>query len=228
MRIGLAVVLALSLSYPAVTSAGTIRPWLAGHGSIATYSMSDVNSDIGDINAAIVGTGLTMNEIHSGFGLGAMLGLDLSDRFSAGLGYDHLSASSEVGDATGSLTYDFPANAFRVFGQYSFTGVSASGGYLGASAGLIEEAGSVTAASTGAGSLKGNIEGTGGLLELFVGGDWWAAPQLAIYGSGGYRHAKIGEAKINGSILYLPNGQKEGIDYSGLLLRVGLKFAFTK
>jgi hypothetical protein len=223
MRLSPAVILMVTLVSPA--TAGTGHAWLGGHASYATYSMSDVNSDIGDINAAIAGTGLTMREIHGGFGFGALFGFDVSDRFSLGLGYDHLTGSSDVGDPSGSIKYDFPANAFRVFGQYSFTGMSTSGAYLGAAGGFIRETGSVSVSVTGQGSASADIKGSSGLFEVFLGGDWWAAPQVALTGSGGYRYAKISEAKVNDNIIYLPSGQKESIDYSGLVLRAGIKFA---
>jgi hypothetical protein len=85
-----------------------------------------------------------------------------------------------------------------------------------------------TSAVAGQGSINGNIEGSGGLFELFAGGDYWAAPQFALTGSAGYRYAKITENKIDGEIIYLGNGEKETIDYSGIYVRAGFKFALTK
>jgi hypothetical protein len=108
-----------------------VRPWIDAHGSLSTYGMTDVNSDIGNVNALIAGTGLSMDEVHGGLGLGVMFGIDLSDQFSIGVGYDRLYASSDVGDETGSIKYDFPANAVRGFGQYTFTGPGSSRAHIG-------------------------------------------------------------------------------------------------
>ena len=228
MRSGPVVVLVSLMMCPCLASAGTVRPWLGGHGSLAKYNMSDVNGDIGNVNAIVAPFGLEMNEINGGTGLGVAFGLELRSGLSIGLGYDRLFGSSEVGDASGSIKYDFPADAFRVFGQYSFSGAGASGIYLGGSAGLIRDAGSVTVAVTGTGSVSGDVEGSGGLFELFAGGDWWAGARFALTGSGGYRYAKISENKVNGDTVYLANGQKESIDYSGIFARLGFKVALTK
>ena len=174
------------------------------------------------------GSGPQMDEVHGGLGLGVAFGLALPSRFSLGVGYDRLFASSDVGDASGSIEYDLPANAFRGFFQYSLPSAGMSGAYLGSSLGLVTEAGSATVSISGQGSVKGDLKGTGALFELFAGGDWWAAPQFALSGSAGYRYAKIGETKINGSTAYLPNGEKESIDYSGIFARAGIKVALVK
>jgi hypothetical protein len=204
-----------------------VRPWLAGHGSYATYSMSDVNSDIGSLNAQLEGSGLEMDEIHGALGFGLAFGLELPNRFSVGIGYDRLPASTDVGDASGSIEYEFPANAFRAFGVYSFSGPGAMSAQLGGSLGVVQEAGTIGVTVTDVGSYRGNIHGTGGLLELFVGGDWWTAPQFALTGSAGYRYAKIGELTLGGETIYLPNGEKESVDYSGVVVRLGIKYALT-
>ena len=236
----LAVVLVVLVVSPSVASAGTVRPWLGAHGSLATYRMSDVNSDVNNFNAH-AWSGLQMDEIHGGLGVGAAFGLDLPGRVSVGLGYEHLYASSDVGDASGSLKFDLPANAFRGFLQYSFAGVGPSGAYLGGSLGIVSESGSVLVPVVGCDRCaialpafeKRDIKGSGGLFELFAGGDWWAAvqvphgrpePVFALSGMTGYRYAKIGETKVNETV-YLANGEKESIDYSGVFARVGFKVA---
>jgi hypothetical protein len=86
----------------------------------------------------------------------------------------------------------------------------------------------VSLSVTGVGSFKGNIDGSGGLFELFAGGDWWTAPQFALSGSAGYRLAKIKETKIDGEVVYRSNGDKMSIDYSGVFVRAGIKFTLMK
>ena len=228
MRSSAAAVLVLSMVFPSLAHAGSVRPWFGAHGSMSTYSMSDVNRDISNFNAAIAGSGLSMDEIHGGLGLGMTLGIDLPSPFSIGVGYDRLSASTDVGDASGSIKYKFPANAFRAFGQYSFSGAGASRGHIGGALGLINEAGSVTVEITGQTPFEENVHGSGALFELFGGGDWWASPQFAITGSAGYRYAKINEIKVLGEVVYISPGEKESIDYSGIFARVGIKLALAK
>ena len=190
--------------------------------------MSDVNNDIANLNAALAGTGLRMDEIHGGLGVGVAFGIELPTRVSFGLAYDRLGASTDVADSSASITYDFPANAFRAFGQYSFSGAGAAHAHVGGSLGLIQEAGSVGVAITDGGFASEDIHGSSLLLELFTGGDFWAGPQFALSASAGYRHANVGEIKVNGSTVYLSNGEKYSIDYSGVFIRAGIKVALTR
>jgi Outer membrane protein beta-barrel domain len=224
MRTQAAATLLLFALCPTFALAGTIRPWIGAHGSFATYSMSDVNNDIGNTNASLAGTGLSMDGVHGGLGLGLSFGLELTDHFRLGLGYDHLSASTDVGDDTGHINYDFPANTLGLFGQYAFPAPGAFSPYLGGAVGLVSEAGSVSVVITDLGAFKGSLKGSGGLFEVFAGGDWWTAPRFALAGTVGYRHAKIDEIKLAGDILYLANGDKYSIDYSGVFVQAGIKF----
>lgn len=220
MRSSAAVVLVLSILVPSMAFAGTVSPWMSAHGSMATYGMSDVNDAIGTINAGL-GSGLEMKEVKNGFGVGGAFGLELPSRFSIGVGYDRLLASSDVSD--GSTEFNLPANAFRAMAQYSFAGIGTSGAYIGASAGMILAAGSMTELG-----VTSDVEGSAPMFEMFTGGDWWAGPQFALTGSAGYRYAKIGEFKVGGDTAYLTNNEKATIDYSGIFARAGVKFALMK
>ena len=215
------------LLIPAGTRAAGFRPWVGASGSWATYSMSDVNRDIGDINTQLAGSGITMDEINNGFGFGATLGGDFVGSWSIGVGYDRLFANSEVGDATGTLTYDFPANAWRAFGEYRFPSSTQVSPRIGVAGGLVSESGSIELSAPGFGTLTGDLEGSGPLFETYAAGDWWAAPQFAVTGSLGYRYAKIGEVKIQGQTVQNVDGSKYTIDYGGFNARLGLKVAFT-
>ena len=215
----------LSLPLAGIATAAEPVTWFDFHGGWSTYSMSDVNADIGSINAQLAGSGLHMNEVSGGGALGVALGLGLHRGFSLGAAYDRLSGSSEVGDATGSIRYDLPANAFRLFAEYAFNGQRASGAHVGASAGVVSEAGSVSLLGSGFGAIN-DIQGSGPLFEAFVGGDWLANRYVGLTGSAGLRAAKIEEIKINGTTVYLAPGRKEAVDYSGAFVRAGLKLVF--
>jgi hypothetical protein len=226
MRATVLAVIAVSFLAPASSRAAGFRPWAGVSGSWATYSMKDVNNDIADINATIAGTGLQMDEIHNGFAMGAMLGGDFDNQITVGIGYDHLFASSEVGDATGSLKYDYPANAIRALGEYRFPSTSQFQPHAGMALGLVAAAGSVKLSQAGVGAVSGDVSGTGPLAEFYGGGDYRVAPTLFVNGSLGYRYAKIGEIKIQDQTVLNPDGSKYALDYSGLLIRLGLKLAF--
>lgn len=212
----------------ALASADTMRPWVGVHGSLSTFGMSDVNDDIGSVNSSLAGTGLAMDEIHGGFGLGGSFGVEFRGPFSAGVGYERLFASTDVGDFSGSLKYDLPANAYRAFAQYSFVEGPTATWSLGAGLGAVSEAGKVTLTVTGVGSDSAHLKGSGPMFELYAGGDAWANPQLALSGAVGFRYAKIGEITVDGNTLYTANGDKYTVDYTGLFARFGLKFGMAQ
>ena len=221
----LAVALPLTLATAALASADELRPWIGIQGSLATFGMSDVNDDIGNVNSGLAGTGLSMDEIHGGFGVGASGGIEFRGPFSAGVGYERLFASTDVGDFSASLKYDLPANVYRGFAQYAFVEGPTTTWALGSALGIVSEAGKVTLTVTGVGSDSAHLKGSGPLVELFAAGDAWASPQLALSGSVGFRYAKVGEVTVDGNTLYTPNGDKYTVDYTGLYARIGMKFA---
>jgi hypothetical protein len=220
--------LALVLTLPTVVSAGASRPWLAVSGGWGTYSMSDVNSEIRAVNDTLAGSGLTMDEISGGFGFGLTVGVDLPSRVSVGFGYERLSASTDVGDFSGSVTYKLPANAFRATVGYRFPTERTVAASVGFGLGLVKEAGSLELVVTGAGAASADLSGSGPLLETFVGGDWWAAPQFALVGSAGYRYAKVREIRVQGMTAYNADGSKYTVDYSGIVMRLGFKVALSR
>ena len=59
------VVVGASLLIPASSAAAGFRPWVGINGSWATYSMSDVNNDIGEINTQLAGSGLWVGDLSA-------------------------------------------------------------------------------------------------------------------------------------------------------------------
>jgi hypothetical protein len=186
--------------------------------------MTDVNKAVDGINDRIVGTGLSMNEISNGLGVGVTAGLDVSRKFSAGLGYEQLSASTSTGDRMVTFMYKFTANAFRAFGEYKLQEQGRLGLHVGLGAGLVSEFGLIEVAGLSARDLTG----TGPLVDASVGTDWWFKPQLALTGSAGYRHARVSELKLAGRTFRNFDGSKIAADYSGVLVRLGFKLAWTR
>jgi hypothetical protein len=204
--------------------AGPAKPWFAVGGGFDTHSMSDVNADIDNLNAAIFP--LRMDNVTSGFAFGAALGVDITSQVSLSAHYDRLLASTDVGDATGSIKYDFPANVFGARVQYlrPYGGRSSFG--IGGGLGLVSAAGKVSLIVSGVGSVTGDVSGNGPVAEGFFCGDLRASDGFAIAPLLGYRYAKISETKVRGQIIYNADGSKYALDYSGLLARVMLKFGF--
>jgi hypothetical protein len=223
-RITLIVLLLLVVAVP-VASAGTPRPWLSGSLGGSTYAMGDVNDDIGNVNLSLAGSGLSMDEINSGLGLGVAFGIDFPGGFAAGVGYDRLSASTDVGDATGSLEYKMPGNLVRAFGRYTFANAPKAKGFLEASLGRVSTAGSVKLTAVGFGSTSADLEGHGLALEGSGGIQVWVAPQFALSGSLGFRHAESKDITVDGDPAYNASGGRYSVDYSGLFLRAGATVA---
>jgi len=197
-------------------------PWFQGYFGGSTYAMGDVNDNIGQINATLAGSGLSMEEVTKGFNFGAAFGLDLGTGFSIGVGYDRLMGKSDVGDWSGSITYDLPANLYRALARYAFESGGNTQGFLEASGGGVTSAGGITLAITGAGSQTVHFDGSGAAFEVGGGVQTWVAPQVALLAAAGYRHASIGKITVDGQRIYDANGGDFALDYSGVFLRVGL------
>lgn len=227
MRIFAACIAAL-VALPSIASAAA-RPWIGVDGSWGTYAMSDVNDDLASLNAALAGSGLSIDEIHGGAGLGARFGVDTESRWSAGVGYERLFASTDVGDATGKIEYKLPANSFRAFGAYTFPAEGPVSANVGFAVGMVSSSGSVEISDySSPPPIEVKLEGSGALIEGLLGGELWAAPQFALTGSAGFRYAKIGELKADGQTVVNQDGSKYTLDYSGFLIRLGVKVAFTR
>lgn len=212
---------------PALATAG-VRPWFSGAIGGSTYDMTDVNDEIGVINGFINGTGLQpMDEITKGLNFGLAFGLDVGSGFAVGVGYDRLNGQSDIGDASGSIEYDLPANLVRAFGRYSFESAGRASGFLEASLGSVSSAGTISIAITGVGSVTGDVEGSGLAFEGAGGVSLWATPQFAVTGAAGYRFAKVGNVTVDGTRVYAPNGSDYSLDYSGLFVRTGITVAFA-
>ncbi len=234
----LSVVAACAIASPALAAAPT--PWLTVAGSWATYAMNDVNEGIGVTNTfgpMLDVTGLTigrMNEVNNGFGFGVAAGVDLPAGLALGLGYERLFASTDapftlattIGDISGTMTLKLPANAFRALAEYRLPAPGPLSVRLGVAGGVVSHAGGLEVSVSG---LKQTLDltGTGPLFEGYLSGEWRSAPMLSFLGSAGYRYAKINDIKAEGFGLSetVPG---MSVDYSGLLLRLGLKLSLTK
>jgi hypothetical protein len=218
LRLGFKLPLTAPAGAPAATVGAGVKPWIGISGSWGAYAMGDVNRDIADRNRELAGTGPSLNRIHGGFGLGASAGLDFPARLSLGIGYDRLAAATEAGGGAGSLKIRHPANTFRALAEYRLPGRGNLEARLGVAGGTVMEAGSESVKFTGSGPL----------LEAYASSDWRATPHLALTASLGYRYAKVSEVKAGQEVMFKADGSRFTVDYSGVLLRLGLKAALAK
>ncbi len=218
---------ALLLSIPSISQSAP-GPWISGNFGGSLYSMNDVNDDIGNINAQLAGSGLSMEEITKGPSLGVAAGIDLPNGFGFGIGFDRLPASSDVSDASAAIEYNMPANLVRAFGRYSFSNTGQTRGFVEASVGRITTVGDVRVSVLGSGSVSADLEGSGLAIEGCMGGEHWTTPQFALTGSAGFRHAKSSKVTVDNTPIYTASGEDYTVDYSGLFVRLGLKVVFSK
>jgi hypothetical protein len=190
-------------------------------GGWSTHSMSDVNDELQILNALIAP--LSIDEISGGATYELGVSIPLSSALELGLAYERFSPSSDVGDATGSISYDFAANTYRAFLLYGFPSTSKFKVGIGGALGIVSSAGQVEIRETGGDFASGSVSGSDLLLEGFVHGDYWVSPRVAVFGDAGFRYAKVGEIEVRNTPIYTDTGDRYSVDYSGLSLRVGLK-----
>lgn len=199
----------------------THAAWLSAFGGYNTYSMSDVNDELNALNDLIYP--LTIDEINGGPSYGVGFGIPVSPQLDLVAYYERLSASSDVGDATGSIEYDFAANTYKAGLVYNFPSTSSFRVGLGGLIGIVSSAGELSITETGEGSVSGGVSGSDLLVEGVLNADYWASPRVAVFGAAGLRYAKIGEIEVRGNPIYAENGDRYTVDYTGLSLRVGIK-----
>ena len=200
-----------------------VKPWVAATGCWGMYAMDDVNKDIRALNAEIAYSGVSMGEISNGFGIGAEFGLDVNPQFTVGLGFERLSASTSVGDASVTIDYKLPAITFRGFGEYRLPMEGPMKVRFGIAGGLVSTSGSAEIVAPGFGTYSTDVSGSGPLFEAYGTGEWFASPQFALLGTLGYRYANVSETKW-GTL----NNANYAVDYSGMMLRLGVKVMLTK
>jgi hypothetical protein len=222
MRTCVVVLVSLAFVLIPVSVLGQVKPtlWLGGAFGFGTYAMSDINDDISNFNAV---TGLNMDEINNGFSFGIQAGVNATPALSLSAGYERLFASSKVGDYSGEVEYNFPANAIYGEAQYTFPSPSPFHVGLSGAMGMVSAAGEVKVVVYGYGSATGDISGSGLFFAGKLVGDYYASPRLIISPSFGYRFAKISEFEVDGEPAYNSDGSRMSLDYSGFILRGGLK-----
>ena len=221
--VSLAAALSL-LGVPASKAETTVAPWIAGSARFGTYSMEDVNEDIRNFDALV---SASFDEINNGFGFGGAAGLSLGSGVDIAARYERMLASSDVSDQTGSLEYDFAANAF--YGTLEYRSLSASGPSfgIGAGAGIVSSAGDVEVSLTGLGAASGDVEGSGPLLQVFGLVDFAPRSRASVVVLGGYRYAKASSVKLDGVPIENQDGSDFDVDYSGLIVGAELRIRLS-
>lgn len=219
MRRTIVLVTVVGMLSPLAAHALNEKVWLAVNGGGGTYDMSQVNAEFEAWNAA--NPGFVYPLVKNGYSWGFGAGVDANNNWNYGAGLDRLHANTKASDASGSLEYQFTANAWhayvdRAFGERRLFSV-------GGGAGLIAAAGNLVESQPGVGTYKYKLTGTSPMFEGHAGGCFWVNSRLGMVVTAGYRYAKVKQLKIDGSPAIDSNGAPLGVDYSGPYARMGFK-----
>jgi hypothetical protein len=205
----------LALALPQRSWAGG---WIRGVAGYSGYSMDDINDAIEEINSAIYP--YELDELNGGLLYGLQLGLQSSPRTAFYLGYERLSGSSDVSDASGKIEVSVPANCFLAGAEYLFDSTSSAKFGLGGALGLVSASGGAEIAATGVGGQSADYSGSAlmfqgyGLARIPVG------KQVAILPQIGYRFANISDPEVDGGDAIFE------LDYTGFVLKAALQVSF--
>ncbi|TMQ55683.1 MAG: hypothetical protein E6K74_02520 [Candidatus Eisenbacteria bacterium] len=229
-----ALVMALVLTPVWAFASGGMRVGIAGFGGYQTYSMSDVNDGIGQLNADAAAAGVTgtMDDISHGIGFGGGLHAWSKDNMFS-LEYNRLVASSS-GDftdpssgATATAEFKVPANGVTLGATHFFHSSHKTRLGLGLGVGYYSADGTEKVEDPSSGTTT-SVDVTGHALGFHGMGmvDSPLSPMLHLEIGAGYRYAKSTNAKAGGVEVLNADGSKAKIDWSGLMTRAGLTFYF--
>jgi hypothetical protein len=223
MRRTIAILTAAGLMMPLAAHALDERVWLMLNGGGSTYAMSELNAEFDSYNANYGGN---FEHVSKGRSLGITVGFETANQWNYGLGIDRLDARSKSEEAIGTYDYSFGANAYRMFGEYSFAPIGHSSVFVGGAIGLLQEHGKFIFTSPGTPPDEVKTIGNGPLFEAHVGGNLWINGQFALTSTVGYRYARVKEPKLEGGYPIVDqNNQPLPLDFSGPTARVGIKIA---
>jgi hypothetical protein len=228
MRKHVPLLLGVALAMLAPQSAGAgVRPWLRATAGWSQYTMDAVNTnEIANYNAS----GVDMDDLTGGISYAGDLGLDFGSGISIGVGYQKLAAVAEGSDGFATLELDYSAFSLRGFLERTFVQNEKSEATFGVAVGQIQLVGSDIIEAPGSVPSTIEYEGTGLLVEPYLAANIWIAPQLGLFGMGGYRMAKVEEVTSTetGDPVFFGNGVDVEADYTGFFARFGLTVALSR
>ncbi|MFO7608278.1 MAG: hypothetical protein R6X35_03635 [Candidatus Krumholzibacteriia bacterium] len=190
---------------------------VGAHGGYGAYTQEDLNAAIRELNAAARAD--LADEIAGGFLYGGHAGLRINDSSILGVGYDRLLAKAS-GSAGGSfLDLEVPADCWYVFWQWLPDSDKVGRLGLGADAGFVTVSGGASS-RVGVNPVETrSYEGDGLFLAVSVVGDAVLGSGFSLLGQGGFRLAQVPGITIDGLV------SGDDLDYSGVFVRAGLRYA---
>jgi hypothetical protein len=219
------------LVLPVWASAASMRWGVSAFGGYQTYSMSDINDAIAQVNtdAQTAGATGTLDDIKHGIGFGGGL-RGMNDKWIASLEYVRLNASSSAdftgsgGTVTGEIKV--PANGATLGATYLFPSKGKMRYGLGAGIGYYSANGSDKAITSGGAAISNDITGHAFGFHGMGVVDTPLSNVMHFEVGAGYRYAKTSNVKEGGVEALNADGSKAQIDWSGLMTRFGLTFYF--
>lgn len=213
-RVRLPILLCALLSAGPVAAAEFV---LGAHGGYGAYTQEDLNGAIKGLNEAARAT--LADEIKSGPEWGGHLGLRINETMILGVAYNRLKATAE-GEARGSfLDLEAPADCWLAFVNWLPDSDQVGRLGLGADAGFVTVDGSAASQVAGNPVETRTYAGDGLFLAVYVVGDVILTGGLSLLAHGGFRLAQLPDITVNGA------ASGFDLDYSGVFVRVGLRFA---
>jgi|GEM_PF-6532707 len=195
------------------------------NGGFSTYNLDDVN-DAGDRANELAGQEV-FSPVHSGWSAGLGAGYTLDAELTLGLAYERLMGSTSYSGGSLSAEFDLPADLYKIFLDYLPANGNSVRVGAGAATGMVRSAASYQESDLATSSLeKMDFDGTGFLFEGYVLAETALGSRWALFGQGGFRHAIVGQVTTDGRTIYNPDSldDKLRLNYSGIFLRLGLKF----
>jgi hypothetical protein len=222
------VVLLACASSPA--RADGVKPWLAVDGAWSYCALGQLNDHIDGLNQALTGFA-SMDNVHGSFGFGGAVGVETAEGVSVGIGYERLAGSTSMTlpEGAGTIEYDLPATVIE--GTVS-TRINRGPTLLrlGVSGGVIMAAGENRYFLDPLNPVVLKFDGMGPTAEARLSAERALGSAFALTGSIGYRIAKVHSPRIqdvdgNYQNWMDENGGQFSLDYSGPVVRIGLRLA---
>ena len=209
--------LVLVLALAAAAPAGAADLVAGVHGGYGAYTQEDLNGVISLLNSQAGEDAIP--QIKGGWEFGAHLGMRINDTTILGVGFGSLSASTSGTAGQTYLDVDAPARAWHLFVNWLPDSDQVGRFGLGADAGFVTVDGrAIYPDESGARTVE-DWEGDGLFLAVYAVGDLALGAGLSIVTHGGFRLAQVPDIAIEGL------SSSDDLDYSGMFVRVGLRWA---
>jgi hypothetical protein len=207
--------------------AGPVRAgrfFIQVHGGFALFDLDDVNDSIDRVNESVGDP--VLGQIYSGPDAGLHVGFALSPELDLGFGYSRQWASSGYARDGFLVEYDLPADLYEISLDFLPATEKSVRFGAGTTLGMISSAASLLVAEPNVPDSHQSFDGVGFHFAAYAIMDVPLSPAWSLFGQLGLRHALLNHLKVDGETVYNPDSltDKLRFNYSGLLLRVGVRF----